>query len=351
MHDVRPLIAIFEDHLSWHQSRIDFLAHFIVSLIRVKTVNLTEVATGFGGSSQVSSHYRRIQRFLRSYSVDFSVIARLVTSLLPLGRSWVLCMDRTNWKFGTVNINILVLAIAYRGCAIPVLWVLLDKRGNSNTQERIELMQRFLELFGVQCIDCLTADREFIGQDWIQFLKDTGIPFRIRIRNNTKIPNSRGSRILKASSLFRGLRLQESMILRKKRTVWGMKLYIISLKINGEYLIIITDHAPGTALDDYAQRWEIETLFGCLKSKGFNFEETHLRDRKRISKLLALMTLSLCWCIRLGIQKNETKKIPRKKHGRLARSLFRVGLDFLRNILLNLDLCTRQKIKVLKKEQ
>jgi hypothetical protein len=40
-------------------------------------------------------------------------------------------MDRTNWKFGKVNINYLVLGVAYKGMAIPLFWDLLDKKGNS----------------------------------------------------------------------------------------------------------------------------------------------------------------------------------------------------------------------------
>jgi len=35
-------------------------------------------------------------------------------------------------------------------------------------------------------------------------------------------------------------------------------------------------------MDDYKRRWEIEVLFQCLKSRGFNFEETHLKDEERL---------------------------------------------------------------------
>lgn len=41
-------------------------------------------------------------------------------------------MDRTNWKFDEANINILMLGITYKGIAYPLLFSMLDKRGNSN---------------------------------------------------------------------------------------------------------------------------------------------------------------------------------------------------------------------------
>ena len=73
-----------------------------------------------------------------------------------------LTLDRTNWKWGKRNINILMLAIVYRGIAIPIVWTLLNKRGNSDTKERIALIQRFISIFGKDRIVNVFADREFI---------------------------------------------------------------------------------------------------------------------------------------------------------------------------------------------
>jgi hypothetical protein len=54
-----------------------------------------------------------------------------------------------------------VLSVVVEGISIPLLWTMLDKQGNSNTTERKALMQRFLDQFGAEKIDCLTADREW----------------------------------------------------------------------------------------------------------------------------------------------------------------------------------------------
>ena len=48
--------------------------------------------------------------------------------------------------------NILMLAIVYRGIAIPIVWTLLNKRGNSDTKERIALIQRFISIFLVKTV-------------------------------------------------------------------------------------------------------------------------------------------------------------------------------------------------------
>ena len=33
-------------------------------------------------------------------------------------------------------------------------------------------MERFIRLFGADCIDCLVADREFIGKEWTGWLNN-----------------------------------------------------------------------------------------------------------------------------------------------------------------------------------
>ena len=44
------------------------------------------------------------------------------------------------------------------------------------------------------------------------------------------------------------------------------------------------------------ERWEIETLFGCLKTRGFDFECTHVVEPERVQKLVALSHRVLLVC-------------------------------------------------------
>ncbi len=257
----------------------------------------------------------------------------LIKTWLPTTK-WVICIDRTNWKIGVIDVNILVLAVAHKKIAIPLLWVFLNKNGNSNTEERITLMNRFLKLFGKECIDYLTADREFIGENWIKYLKNKKIPFRIRVRKNTVVFNKYKNTQCKITRLF-SLKKNEIMIVNKPRLVWGVSVYIGALRTKDGFVLIISDKHTPTLVNDYVRRWEIETLFGCLKSKGFNMEDTKLKDIKRLSKLFALLTLAFIWCYKVGEWSNDKKPIRICKHKRPAQNLFRRGLDTLNRIVLN----------------
>lgn len=77
--------------------RISFLAQFLLALFKVRIVNLAELATGFGGSAKVDSHYKRLQRFFRSFEIGYDDLARWLVRLFPVGDGpWRLTMDRTN---------------------------------------------------------------------------------------------------------------------------------------------------------------------------------------------------------------------------------------------------------------
>ena len=70
-----------------------------------------------------------------------------------------------------------MLAIVHKGIAIPIFWILLNKRGNSDTTERIALIKRFIRIFGQDKIESLVADREFIGKTWFEWLNQNKITF------------------------------------------------------------------------------------------------------------------------------------------------------------------------------
>ena len=61
----------------------------------------------------------------------------------------------------------------------------LDKAGNSNTAERLDLLEKFNKIFGFKRIKSLAADREFIGTKWFKELHKHNIPYFIRVKENT----------------------------------------------------------------------------------------------------------------------------------------------------------------------
>ena len=91
---------ILAQNLSRNAARIKFPARFLVALFQVQTVNLAKIARVFAGSAKIASHYKRLQRFLRFFSLSRVEIARLVLRLLKIEPSYTIAIDRTEWQSG-----------------------------------------------------------------------------------------------------------------------------------------------------------------------------------------------------------------------------------------------------------
>jgi len=340
----REFISILNAHFQGkvNLSRLKLIAMFVIALCKVQTVGFEKLANAFDSEAMAASSLRRIQRFIAQYALDSDLVARLIFGLLPKKEGLKLSIDRTNWKFGQTNINIFMLGVTYKGVAFPLLFRMLDKRGNSNCNERIELVNRFIKLFGTNCIDCLMADREFVGDEWIKFLNDNKIRYYIRIRNNFKIFIPRKNKEIKASWLFNSLKRGEFLHYRPIVRMGTQLCYISGCKMkckeNGanDFLIIVSFNKPEQAQINYNERWQIETCFRAMKTSGFDIEKTHLQDIERIEKLTLIVMIAFVWCYKTGIFIHENmRKIKIKKHGRKAQSIFKCGLSYIANVLLN----------------
>jgi hypothetical protein len=337
------LISILSENLAgkMNLARIRFFGLFICSLCKVQTVCFEKLAAAFETEAGPGSSLRRIQRFMADYALDTDLIARLIFKMLPHKPPYRLAMDRTNWKFGEVNINVLTLAIVYEGVAFPLLISMLDKRGNSDTQERMDIMNRYIRLFGQQTVDCLLADREFVGEQWIAFLNRRHIRYYIRIRENFYIEDPRTGKRTKAFLMFAGLKCGECKCLHRIYRVNGQLCYLSASKVKSktgqpELQIVIAFNRPQNAQQFYKERWQIETAFRGLKSGGFNIENTHLTELCRIEKLFSMVMLAFAWAYVVGVHvNNHVKPIRMLKHGYRAKSLFKYGLDFIATFLLN----------------
>ena len=341
-HEDTQLLTVFQDHFTGflNLARIRLICLFVRSLCKVRSVNFSKLSPGFDTTAKASSNYRRIQRFVAEVELPMKWIAQLIFGLLPQKDKLVLCLDRTNWKLGEKNINILMLGVSYKNVAFPLMFRMLDKRGNSNTQERIALLQDFMDWFGKDRIDCLLADREFVGQEWLGFLNRNNIRYYIRVRNNFKIFCPRKQKEVVARHLFHNIKPGELRHYGKIVEMHGEYCYISGMKGikdgKPDFCIVVSFNKPEEALGYYAQRWQIETLFRGLKSSGFNLEDTHVTHLDRLEKLIMLVMVAFVWCYKVGDYIDQKiKPIKMKKHGRRAISVFKYGLDYIAECLLS----------------
>lgn len=332
------LSSILNNLLHWHKTRVDCLAGIVLGLLAVRTVNLREIALAFSSKSSYNARYKRIKGFFRSIRFDYTVLAKWLFYLFhqPDKPSY-LTIDRTNWFWGKLKINVMTLAIAYEGIAIPLFWCLLPKAGNATASEHWRLIERFIKVFGKSCIAGILGDREFASGKLFTLLNKHDIPFYIRIKEGAYI-QAKKQKIFKAKEIFKNLNCKEQSIYGMKTTLYGAAVYLAGARSEkGELMIVATNQKPQNAISIYLRRWEIENLFQSLKSRGFQFERTHLVHLERIEKLVAVLAIAFAWAHKVGEWRALKKPIVFNRYQdglRPQYSYFSYGLCMLRDILL-----------------
>ena len=216
------------------------------------------------------------------------------------------------------------------------MWTFLDHSGNSTTRQRIGLMQRYLALLKASSVRMFLADREFIGQEWFKFLKDKGIPFAIRVKEEQLIlVEGREYSLRSYLSRCKGAR-GFTATLPAKAGQPALELHFGAKRIKGGELLIVacSEQLRGARiLRYYSWRWFIECMFADCKTKGLNLEDTRLQLSQRLSMLVAITAIAMAMACHVASRLMGSKHPARKKHGYCSKSWFRTGLDELRRRL------------------
>lgn len=335
------LIETLGCHFVMSKSRLATLAALVLGLVQSRTVNLSHLAVYLQGAAHPASKYRRLQRFFQFIRLDQDIAAWLVVHMLNLTRAKDVALDRTNWKFGSRDVNVLMLAIVTRRFRIPLLFVFLPHQGSSDMATRIALMRRYLALFPAASIRCLYADREFIGGEWMDFLNENNIPFAIRIRTDMTLTLDDG-RTWSLATLLRRRRARRTVLvltgqMNGQTGTMRQAVFLAAKQLaDGEWLLVATNRSdPAQALAQYKKRWGIECLFSDAKTRGLNLEDTHMINPEKLASLLVVLMLAMTWAYRCSTKTMGMKAVSRRSHGRRAKSWFRIGFDTLRDWIIN----------------
>ena len=167
----KSLIGNITQSMNWHKERCHTFASMVVGLIDQKNVQHHAFAKSLNTEGSVKSRLERIRRFFKGQEIDYEKFClQMVMTIFKKIPMMDLIIDRTNWKFGKRDINYLVLACKVGSVTFPLFWSMLDHQGCSDFEQRKTLLEKFKNTFGFKCIKSFTADREFIGKDWISYL-------------------------------------------------------------------------------------------------------------------------------------------------------------------------------------
>lgn len=110
------ILTVFQSHFTdfFNLAKNRLVCLFIRFLCKVRRVNFSKRSSEIDNNVAASSNYRRIQRFIAELELPMKWISQLIFRVLPQKDSLVLLIDRTTWKQGEKNSNILLLGVSYK---------------------------------------------------------------------------------------------------------------------------------------------------------------------------------------------------------------------------------------------
>jgi len=250
-----------------------------------------------------------------------------------------LVIDRTNWKYGCIDYNLFVLSAVWNDISIPLYWVNIDNHGgNSNSQQRIDLIEWFITNCPNITIDYLLADREFPSHEFIAWLTQNNITFIFRSKSSVVVTDN--DKRIKITKLCQNIQNypNKTKAESKIRRIYNSRL-LLTIRENqhGEKVYIIYNKFQYNSADIYRKRWTIEAMFAKFKTKGFNLEATRILKPHRITSLFMFMAIAYCYACKLGeiannLKPTKLKKLKHNGHTRITKehSTFNRGIDLLK---------------------
>jgi hypothetical protein len=303
---------------------------FIQSAIQTRCCDLRQMSLVMNPSVHNDSNFKRLQRLIN----DITLTPLEKRALVKMGRNQVrVAMDRTEWDYGNLTNNLLTCGVETYKIAIPITVTDLGKPGSSSNSERIQALKNLLEVIPAKEIEILTADREFMSVEVLEYLVNTEINYAFRVKSDVLIRHKGVTQSV--AEWFCGYRKRSL----KKAVMFGQEVNICGKRIKRkkddkqDFLVIVTNLEPTQGYALYKGRWKVENLYGALKSRGFNLENTHVVQSKRLQNLVMLLGMALLWVVKVGAWVKETTQTRVRKDGMAYYSICRLGLDFLRKLI------------------
>ena len=319
-------------NFSFKKSRLECLSGMIISLIENCSVSGKNMALGIRGTSKHNSKTQRIYRFFRDQIFNYDQVAEFILSIFN-SDSYIIALDRTCWKFGTKDINILFLVIVFGKISVPIYWYPLEHSGVCGYWLMEEILERFINNFGINKIKYLLADREFMNKDWLEFLIGKQIKFAIPLRKDMliRIKNSLQTKTVGKSFDY----LKPLEYIEVEAVLWNHPVKLSAYKNDKNELMVVAANADIdiSIFALYKFRWSIERLFKHLKSSGFDIEKSHITNPDRFVKLVAVCAIASAIIIKNGLIQNQLNPIKirtQKTNPKQLVSFFTYGLDHMR---------------------
>jgi hypothetical protein len=279
----------------------------VIILQTYRTIQIEKLAALLPIPIKYESRRRHLQRFLllprlTSKCIWFPILKKWLKINHKKKRICYVAIDRTRWQ----ERNLFVASLIVNKRAIPLHWLLLDKKGNSNIFEQKRLLKSVLRLLKGYVV-VVIGDREFGNINLADWLSRQGCGYVLRTKSNKyiKIGQQNYQQLLSL-----GLKPGQSFYYRQVKFTKQLGCEQVNLAFywskttkkkqenEGWYLITNLSSLQDT-IKAYKKRMGIEAMFKDCKSGGYNLEKC-LGTDKRLLSLILLIAIAYTSAIKKG---------------------------------------------------
>jgi hypothetical protein len=286
------------------QSQLITLKLLIWLLQSQKQVKIETLAATLPLPIQQNSRRRHIQRFLTLNKLSvvllwFPLIQQIKARHIAKGKQLVIALDRTQWK----DKNILMASVIYQKRALPIFWILLDKKGVSDLREQQIVLRPVIKLFKAHRV-VIIGDREFHSVELAHWLHRQKVKFVFRQKKDTTFRQNRQKfKPLSQVEISPGMKqFLTNITLTQKKGFGRFNLAIYwKRKYKGKqeqspwYLLTNLPDCE-TAVKIYGKRFGIEAMFKDCKTGGYNLEGSQASSNRLIRLILLIaLAMSAAW--------------------------------------------------------
>ena len=348
MNAMSPLCTTFQNHvkeffqgLHGHQSKT--LSLFVMGAIRAESIVLPKVAEALleESDAKAPSIERRLQRFLSNSNIDTEEVWRpFLETIMPhfQNEPMKLVIDLTSYE---EHAQIIYIGIIRYSRVLPLVWKVMpgQTKWDQGLWESIDELFKRLQPH-LQGRDCtVIGDSAFGCFPMVQLCQKYGWHYLFRICGQHTcehwsvqgrlLPTCAVSELVSepGKKFYGAIRLWQEDQIETNLSGWWEKG-------EEEALLVISDReACGKRLREYKERWKVESTFEDMKSRGWDWEESHVRRLDRVDRMLLVLFLLLWWLAHLASSCIHNGRRDRyDRHDRRDKNIFRIGRLYLLDI-------------------
>jgi hypothetical protein len=309
----------------------------ITGIVLSKKAQLSEMSSEIPVQAHDKSIEMRMRRWVKHAALEVEVIylpfaQQVLCALahLPL----VLVMDASQVGRGCM---VLMVGVVYKKRALPLAWVIYPgKKGHTTADRHIEVLAKLKLLLPQGAEVVLLGDAEYDTTDMLLWLQaNTTWPYVLRTSPQIYIHAAQGVHPIDEIPLqpkcvlqYRQVGFTQAASVQVNLVGWWGSAY--------EHPIYLLSNLADKyqTCRYYRRRYRIETFFSDQKSRGFHIHKSHLSEPARVSRLFLAACFAYLWMILQGLHVVAHHYVGLiDRTDRQDKSLFRLGLDWLRHCL------------------